>query len=184
LPQPSQSVLSLRDKQKTTDFALHINPDQKRYWPGDDVKINARLKNAGKTPVRLWERELFETYQFDIVLPNGARAELTAEAKRWIDPHARSFSVASSVFDPGEVAHFTISGIVKQYDMTQEGVCQITISRMVPKRSNPKELVKLTSNTIRIGIGEIPEGALDEKPDKAPAPPKAAPAKKPTAKTK
>ena len=215
-----------------TNLKLFISPGEKRYWPGDPIVINITLKNAGKADVPLeFTRPLFD-YEVELVLPDGTKASITPEGKKMMELLDWSQSPVSGVIPAGKDGHDKFINLTKIYDMKQDGVYQITLSRMVPKRIDPKkgaksrytfrqitpeewkkfsappsatdeaakpkeetiadadfnnQWVKITSNTIRIGIGEIPDGALDEKPVKKAAPaktgkPKAAPPAKPKAK--
>ncbi|MEO6907978.1 MAG: hypothetical protein ABI210_08825 [Abditibacteriaceae bacterium] len=218
-----------------TNLKLFISPDKKRYWPGEPIVINITLKNDGKADVPLEFTRLMLDYQTEVVLPNGKKAIITSEGKKMIENLQFYGSTISGVIPVGKEFGDQFKDLTKIYDMKQDGVYQITLSRLVPKRIDPKkgakslytfreitpeewsklfsappkgagnkptnstqapaappkanatsatdsnEWVKITSNTIRIGIGDIPDGALDEKPFE-----KAAPAKtdKPKVSTK
>ena len=213
-----------------TNLKLSISPDQKRYWLGDPIVINITLKNAGKADVPLEDTGVLLDYQIEVVLPNGTKAVITIEGKKLMENLAFYQNTVSGVIPAGKEGGNQFKYLTKLYDMKQDGVYQITLSRMVPRRIDPKmgaksrytyirmteeewqqfsnpptakdeatkmkekaiadkekaiaaaefdkEWVKITSNTIRIGVGEIPDGALDEKPVE-----KAAPAKTDEAKS-
>jgi hypothetical protein len=205
-----------------TNLQLSISPGQKRYKSGEPIVINITLKNEGKADVPMGFTRPLLDFQAEVVLPKGKKASITPGGNKLMELLDSMQSHVTGVIKVGTEGHDKFTKLTEIYDLKQDGVYQITLSLMVPKRADPKkgpksrytyrrigknvsfdptaeapepptanatavadddaesnEFVKITSNTIRIGIGDIPDGALDEKPVEKAAPAKTDEAKSP-----
>ena len=141
-------------------FKLSIKPEKKKYEIGDPVSLNVTFKDVSRENVKIIDYGIDLTYALEVIRPDGTLAPLTEKGKHARKMSHRYGSWGGGSRNPGDKQDILMAASA-YFDMSQIGKYSLQVSREVPSLKDPKKMVTLYSNVVKITIA-APKAADDE----------------------
>lgn len=155
-PAPLKESAIPRGK-RTEGFNLFLKTDKSKYSIGELIDIELKFQNLERNQAGLtiggkrW-------YKLEILRPNGSLAPLTKIGEAVSKDSEMTPSFRGGPNSPGTTvgAHYRTAHL--DFDLTQLGEYQLRVACQVPSIADPKKMVTIYSNVVKITF-EAPKKA-------------------------
>lgn len=142
---------------------LSITVPRSTYAPSDLVGLSVVLEKIGGSPIHLKGRSIPLVYRLNVLRPDGTTAPLSSKGEKAKSSLFLTGGNYGSTWTTGTFLEFGMSAS-DNFDMTQPGEYSLQVSREVPSLKDPKKMVTLSSNVVKITIA-APQADDEDAPE-------------------